>query len=146
MSAVTACTLRAPPRFLAPGLEYNGVLQTPPQPRSPLLELGAAADLGIWLANASFLCNGWRHSEPKPAGARTDRFIGRQVAARPRRVCSSGSRLLFLIFSSVWLGPVPLFVSRSPTSRSPTSRPLLRSGRGLGLCRLLPGAGLAALF
>ena len=141
MSADTACTLRAPPRFLAPGLEYNGVLQTPPQPRSPLLELGAAADLGIWLANASFLCNGWRHSEPKPAGARTDRFIGRQVAARPRRVCSSGSRLLFLIFSSVWLGPVPLFVSRSPTSR-----PLLRSGRGLGLCRLLPGAGLAALF
>ena len=42
MSADTACTLRAPPRFLAPGLEYNGVLQTPPQPRSPLLELGAA--------------------------------------------------------------------------------------------------------
>ena len=42
MSADTACTLRAPPRFLAPGLEYNGVLQTSPQPRSPLVELGAA--------------------------------------------------------------------------------------------------------
>ena len=63
-----------------------------------------------------------------------------------RAACAPPSRLLFLMFSSVWLGPVPLFVSRSPTSRSPTSRPLLRSGRGLGLCRLLPGAGLAALF
>ena len=83
---------------------------------------------------------GWRgHSEPKPAGARTDRFIGRQVAAQPR-VPPSEPCLLFLMFSSVWLGPVPLFVSRSPTSR-----PLLRSGRGLGLCRLLPGAGLATL-
>ena len=58
-----------------------------------------------------------------------------------RAACAPPSRLLFLMFSSVWLGPVPLFVSRSPTSR-----PLLRSGRGLGLCRLLPGAGLAALF
>ena len=42
MSTDTACTLRAPPRFLASGLEYNGALQTPPQPRTPLLELGAA--------------------------------------------------------------------------------------------------------
>ena len=54
---------------------------------------------------------------------------------------NASSRVLFLMFSSVWLGPAP-----SPVSRPSVSLPLLRSGRGLGLCRLLPllGAGLAA--
>ena len=49
--------------------------------------------------------------------------------------------LLFLMFSLVWLGLVPALASPPP---SPL--PLLRSGRGFGLCRLFPfpGAGLAA--
>eukprot|EP00964_Phaeocystis_antarctica_P066574 scaffold40247_cov65-Phaeocystis_antarctica.AAC.7 len=45
------------------------------------------------------------------------------------------------MLSFVWLGLVPAFASLPPSSL-----PLLRSGRGFGLCRLLPlpGAGLAA--
>jgi hypothetical protein len=51
------------------------------------------------------------------------------------------SRLLFSSISSVWPGVAP------PAPALPSSsRPLLRSGRGLGLCRLFPllAAGLAA--
>ena len=49
--------------------------------------------------------------------------------------------LLFLMLSFVWLGLVPALASLPPSSL-----PLLRSGRGFGLCRLFPfpGAGLAA--
>ena len=68
-----------------------------------------------------------------PWGARSSSFPG----------ClrlSASSRVLFLMFSAVWLGLAPSLVLRSSASR-----PLLRSGRGLGLCRLLapPGAGRA---
>ena len=44
--------------------------------------------------------------------------------------------LLFLMFSLVWLGLVPALASPPP---SPL--PLLRSGRGFGLCRLFPFPG-----
>ena len=45
------------------------------------------------------------------------------------------------MLSFVWLGLVPALASLPPSSL-----PLLRSGRGVGLCRLFPfpGAGLAA--
>ena len=54
---------------------------------------------------------------------------------------SASSRRLLLVFISVWLGLAALL-----TARSSASLPLLRSGRGLGRCRLLPlpGIGLAA--
>ena len=80
MSADTACTLRAPPRFLAPGLEYNGVLQTPPQPRSPLLELGAARQTDWDAAAAGSLS----------ATARRRR-VGCQLASTPLELVVLGS-------------------------------------------------------
>ena len=54
---------------------------------------------------------------------------------------SASSRRLLLVFISVWLG----LAARLPALSS-VSLPLLRSGRGLGRCRLLPlpGIGLAA--
>ena len=54
---------------------------------------------------------------------------------------SASSCVWFLMFSSVRPGPAPPFVSLSSVSL-----PLFRSGRGLGLCLLLPlpGDGLAA--
>lgn len=78
MSADTACTLRAPPRFLAPGLEYNGVLQTPPQPRSPLLELGAARQTD------------WDAAAAGSATARR-RSVGCQLASTPLELVVLGS-------------------------------------------------------
>ena len=54
---------------------------------------------------------------------------------------SASSRRLLLVFISVWLG-----LAARLTALSSASLPLLRSGRGLGRCRLLPlpGIGLAA--
>ena len=54
---------------------------------------------------------------------------GARSSSLPRYLrLSASSRVLFLMFSSVWLGPAP-----PPVSHPSVSLPFLRSGRGLGL-------------
>ena len=54
---------------------------------------------------------------------------------------SASSRRLLLVFISVWLG-----LAARRTALSSASLPLLRSGRGLGRCRLLPLPGIGLRF